>query len=84
MQGRLSLYHYDGCFYCALVKRAIDKLGISIEYRNIFGDPAHQQDLVRATGRRRVPVLRIDHADGHSEWMPESRDIIRYLELNFG
>ena len=76
----LALYYYDGCYFCFIVKQAISSLGVSVELRNIFAEPRHRQDLQVATGRRRVPVLRIEHADGSVEWMPESRDIVAYLE----
>jgi glutaredoxin 2 len=38
---------------------------------------------VEATGRRTVPVLRIEHDDGRVEWMPESADIVDYLRERF-
>jgi glutaredoxin 2 len=41
-------------------------------------------DLVAARGRRTVPVLRRDLADGTVDWMPESRDIIDYLQRTYG
>ena len=59
------------------------QLGVLLEERNILADPGHSQDLQAATGKTRVPVLRIEHADGGVEWLPESRDIIRYLREKF-
>lgn len=76
---RLALYHYDGCFFCTIVHRAIAELGIEVELRNIYQDRQHLSDLTAARGRRTVPVLRISRADGSEVWMPESRDIVRYL-----
>lgn len=81
--GRLALYYYDGCPYCTRVQRAIDRLGVSVEMRNILRDRSHQDALLAARGRRTVPVLRITHPDGRDEWMPESADIVDYLERRF-
>ena len=79
----LSLYHYDGCFYCGRVRRALDKLGVEVELRDIRAEPRHLADLLAARGRTTVPVLRIRRPEGDT-WMPESGDIVRYLEQRFG
>lgn len=79
MPPALALYHYDSCPYCRVVRRAIDRLGITVELRNIDDDPEHLRALTQARGRRTVPVLRIDGPEG-TTWMPESADIVRYLE----
>jgi glutaredoxin 2 len=79
----LSLYHYDSCPYCHRVRSAIDRLGIEVELRDIDQQPEHLRALMGARGRRTVPVLRIEGEDG-STWMPESADIVRYLEKRFG
>lgn len=79
----LALYHYDSCPYCRRVRSAIDRLGLTVELRDIDEDPVHLRALIEARGRRTVPVLRIEGADG-ATWMPESADIVRYLEQRFG
>ena len=78
----LALYHYIGCGFCMRVMSAIDALGIRVDDRNIHQDPRHRDTLRAATGRTTVPVLHIEYEDGQIEWMPESRDIIRYLQQN--
>jgi glutathione S-transferase len=80
--GDLALYHYDTCGYCARVRWVLEQLGVEVELRDVLEDPQHMEDLVAARGRRTVPVLRIAK-DGGDEWMPESRDIIAYLERRF-
>ncbi len=79
MPDQLILYHYDSCFYCMRVRKAAARLGIDLELRNVHTDPEHGQDLLAATGRRTVPVLRIESTES-TEWMPESAAIMRYLE----
>lgn len=76
----LALYHYDSCSFCRRVRHEVARLGLEVELRDIFGDPRHRLDLVRARGRQTVPVLRITHTDGTERWLPESRDIILYLQ----
>ena len=76
----LALYHYVGCFFCARVRSAAESLGFEIELRDIQVESEHAQDLMEATGRTTVPVLRITESDGEILWLSESRDIIEYLE----
>lgn len=82
----LILYTRPWCLYCSYVRRAIAKLGLDVEERDIRADPGHRHDLVAATGRQTVPVLRIrgEGGEGGDSWMPESRDIVRYLQDRFG
>ena len=79
----LALYKFDGCPYCAMVRSSIDRLGIEIEMRDIFEDSNHRDDLIAARGRATVPVLRITSPGGEERWMPESRDIVRFLEKTY-
>jgi glutathione S-transferase len=78
----LSLYHYEGCMWCAMVQRALAQLSVEIEHCDIYGDAHHMSDLVEATGRRTVPCLRI-REEGGDRWMHESSDIIAYLKERF-
>lgn len=51
-----------------------------MEVRNIWESEEAARELLQATGRLTVPVLRIHDAGGDIRWLPESADIIRYLE----
>lgn len=82
-QDHLALYHFETCPYCRKVQRVIDKLGLDVESRDISHSRKDYQDLLTARKRATVPVLRITSADGEDRWMPESDDIIRYLERNY-
>ena len=75
----LSLYQFFGCPFCAIVRRAIDELGIEVEMRDIHESSERGRELVEATGRRTVPCLRIRSDDGEVQWLHESRAIIGYL-----
>ena len=80
----LVLYHFEGCPFCAIVRAAIDRLGVDVELRDIYHDTGDRDELVAARGRATVPVLRITSPDGEERWMPESRDIVRYLNRTYG
>jgi len=79
-KDKLVLYYSRSCPFCAIVTSAIDKLGLDVELREIFEDSRFRDQLVEARGRATVPVLRITSPNGEERWMPESRDIVRYLE----
>jgi glutaredoxin len=83
-EDRLALYYFDGCPFCVRVQRAIDVLGLDVELRNIYTDPAYLAELREVRGRTTVPVLRITSPDGEDRWMPESADIVRYLQATYG
>jgi glutaredoxin 2 len=78
--SNLSLYHYEGCPYCTMVRDASSRLGLDLELRDILRDEERLKELMAGTGRRMVPCLRIEEAPGQVRWMHESADIIRYLQ----
>ena len=82
-RSTLALYTSAWCSYCRRVVAAIRELNIEVEQRDVYEDREYRRELFAATGRGTVPVLRISHQDGHEQWMPESRDIIRYLRKRF-
>lgn len=75
----LVLYGYPECPYCRRVLGAIESLGLDVPLRNTMRDDAANEAVLAATGRETVPVLRIEYRDGRVRWMPESLDIVRYL-----
>lgn len=81
---RLALYMIPQCPFCILVIKAIERLGIDVEFRDIASKPKHYQDLVNARQRATVPVLHIFSTDESTRWMPESKDIVCFLEKNYG
>ncbi len=80
---KLALYYYPECPYCQRVLKAIADTGTEVELRHIWDEPQHRTDLQAARGRTTVPVLRITGSDG-DRWMPESADIVRYLQERAG
>ncbi len=80
----LTLYHFNSCPFCVRVRHAAHSLGVQLKLADINQDPQSRQELVGARGRTTVPVLRIENENGDVEWMPESADIVRYLNQRFG
>ena len=79
MKG-LSLYQFYACPFCVKTRRAIHQLNVSIETRDINKNPAHREQLEMATGKVKVPCLRIEEGD-NVRWMHESDDIIDFLKM---
>ena len=79
----LTLYQTLTCPYCAYVRDAAAGLGLALAARDTGTDDVAHEELFAARGRGTVPVLRIEHPGGRVEWMPESRDIVRYLRARF-
>ena len=83
-ERRRQLYHYEGCPFCHLVRDVIDELGLEVELRDTLRNPAFRQELFEVRGRGTVPVLQLTDREGEVRWMPESRDIVRYLRQTYG
>jgi glutathione S-transferase len=80
----LALYQYQSCPYCARVRMALERLGVTLEIRDTQREPARRAELIREGGQSMVPCLRIAHPDGRVQWLYESADIIAYLQRRFG
>jgi glutaredoxin len=79
----LALYYYDGCPFCHMTLKALDKIKqdgeLDIELRHIRRQPQYRTELIKQGGKPQVPCLRIELAEGKTTWLYESRDIIDYL-----
>lgn len=80
----LSLYGYPQCPFCQRVLNVVDSLGLEISLHNTMQDADRQRELIEAMGRSTVPVLRIEDEAGEPKWLPESAEIVRYLNARFG
>ncbi len=84
LAGKHILYHYTSCPFCFIVRRVITSLELPIQMRNIHQESQYLDELIAGGGKRSVPCLRIENADGSLQWMYESADINRYLQNTFG
>jgi glutathione S-transferase len=76
----VRLYGTRRCVWCLRVRIAAARLGIDLEEVDVDRDPGAADDLAAATGRRRVPALRIDGGPSAAPtWIVESGAIVRAL-----
>jgi glutaredoxin len=78
-----SLYQFHACPFCVKVRRGMQRLNLPLELRDAKAEGVFREELLQQGGEVKVPCLRIDHADGTTEWMYESGDILAYLEKTF-
>ncbi|AEN06695.1 glutathione S-transferase N-terminal domain-containing protein [Halolamina sp.] len=80
--ANITLYELDGCPHCAKVISKLDELGL--EYDSVMVPSSHsQRDAVKeVSGQTGVPVLVDEEHDVDA--MPESDDIVEYLEETYG
>ena len=78
----LELYELAGCPYCAKVKRKLDELGLDYESHMVPRSHGERTEVKEVSGQTGVPVL-VDNDNG-VQGMPESDDIVAYLEETYG
>jgi len=76
----LSLYQLPSCPFCVKVRRTMKREGLKIELRNISGKNDFREELIREGGKRTVPCLRIEKANGQVQWLYESSDVVAHLQ----
>ncbi len=79
----LSLYQFNGCYFCTKVRRVMTALKLDIDVKNANENQTHKSELLSGGGKYNVPCLRIQEAS-QVTWMYESKDIIAYLDKRFG
>ncbi|GAA0193906.1 glutathione S-transferase N-terminal domain-containing protein [Halobaculum roseum] len=80
--ANLVLYELEGCPYCAKVTKKLDELGLEYESIMVPRSHAERTEVEEVSGQTGVPVL-VDEDHG-VEGMPESDDIVAYLEETYG
>lgn len=80
--ANLELYELEGCPYCAKVIDKLDELGLEYESHMVSRSHSERTEVEEISGQTGVPVL-VDKEHG-VEGMPESDDIVAYLEETYG
>jgi Glutathione S-transferase len=75
----LELYQFESCPYCSKVRKKLTELGIDVKLRQV--DKNDRSRVKEASGQTNVPVLVDPNTD---TTMPESSDIVDYLEEHYG
>tara|TARA_R110001583_G_scaffold135633_3_gene287445 strand:+ start:435 stop:818 length:384 start_codon:yes stop_codon:yes gene_type:complete len=74
----LALYQLYACPFCLKTRRAMHRLNVDIEKRDIK-HLQNREALETQGGRVKVPCLRIGEGSD-AQWLYESSDIIQYLD----
>ncbi|WP_257628093.1 glutathione S-transferase N-terminal domain-containing protein [Haloplanus salinarum] len=80
--SNLELYELPGCPYCAKVIDKLDELDLEYVSHEVPRSHSERTDVEDVSGQTGVPVL-VD-PDNDVEGMPESDDIVEYLEETYG
>ncbi|MEF8756957.1 MAG: glutathione S-transferase N-terminal domain-containing protein [Halobacteriales archaeon] len=78
----IELYTLSGCPYCAKVENKLDELDLEYEAHEVPRSHDDRDEVEAISGQTGVPVL-VDQDHG-VEGMPESDDIVAYLEETYG
>ncbi|GGL48839.1 glutathione S-transferase N-terminal domain-containing protein [Halocalculus aciditolerans] len=78
----LELYVLPGCPFCAKVETKLDELDLDYEEHTVPSPHPERTEVEKVSGQTGVPVL-VDNTNG-IEGMPESDDIVEYLETEYG
>ena len=75
-----ALYFRADCGACISVRLAAWWNGISLQYRDTGKSKEYELELTNGGSKKQVPCLRIDEADGTTNWLYEAQNIIDYLK----
>jgi glutaredoxin 3 len=78
----LTLYNLPGCPYCAKVTDKLAELDLEYERIDVPSSHGDRTEVEAVSGQTAVPVL-VDEDNG-VDGMPESDDIVAYLEETYG
>ncbi|MGH1429066.1 MAG: glutaredoxin family protein [Arenicella sp.] len=78
MEG-LSLYQLFACPFCVKTRRALHRLNVNVNIKDIGKYQQFRGELEQGGGKVQVPCLRIEEA-GNVRWLYESSDIVQFLE----
>ena len=77
----IVLYELEGCPYCAKVTNKLSELDLEYESRMVPRSHDERTEVKEVSGQTGVPVI-VDEEHG-VEGMPESDDIVAYLEKTY-
>ncbi|SIR61500.1 glutathione S-transferase N-terminal domain-containing protein [Natronorubrum thiooxidans] len=78
----ITLYDLPGCPFCGIVRSKLDELDLEYDTIDVPRSHAARTEVKEVSGQTGVPVI-TDEAQG-VEGMPESSNIVDYLEETYG
>ena len=80
--ANITLYELPGCPYCAKVIDTLDELDVEYDSIEVPRNHDERTEVEAVSGQTGVPVI-VDEKHG-VDGMPESDDIVEYLEETYG
>ncbi len=80
--ANITLYELPGCPYCAKVVDRLEALDLEYDRVQVPRSHGERTEVKEISGQTGVPVL-VDEEHG-VEGMPESDDIVAFLEETYG
>ena len=80
--ANITLYELPGCPYCAKVVDKLDELGLEYDSIEVPRNHDERTEVEAVSDQTGVPVI-VDEEHGVDS-MPESDDIVEYLEETYG
>jgi glutaredoxin len=80
--ANITLYELPGCPFCIRVIDKLDELGLEYDRIQVPRSHSERTEVKEVSGQTGVPVI-IDEEHG-VDGMPESSDIVAYLEETYG
>ncbi|MFB6254740.1 MAG: glutathione S-transferase N-terminal domain-containing protein [Halobacteriaceae archaeon] len=78
----IELYELEGCPYCTKVENKLEELDLDYKTHEVSSFRFRRSEVKEISGQSGVPVLVDPEHDVTG--MPESDDIINYLEETYG
>lgn len=78
----LIVYELTGCPFCEKVTKTLEDLSLEYESREVPASKRDRTEVKEVSGQTGVPVL-VDRDNGVTG-MPESDDIVAYLQETYG
>ena len=76
---KMLLHQFQSCPFCKKVRSKLEELELDYETREVPRDKSKRDTIKELSGQLKVPVLEDDGTVVY-----DSRDIVDYLEVNYG
>lgn len=80
--ANITLYELSGCPFCSKVVNKLDELGLEYDTIEVPRSHSERTEVKEVSGQTGVPVI-IDE-ENEVDGMPESDDIVAFLEETYG
>ena len=77
----ITMYELPGCPFCAKVRTKLDELELEYDVIEVPRSHDERTEVEKVSGQTGVPVITDESQD--VEGMPESDDIVEYLEETY-